>query len=165
MMMLVFAGGSYELVELVKEGPFAISAIVKNPGFLKLVFFLQRVEPILALNIGFASLAAILAAANRISHVFPVLLLEIAPIELHIACSPGFDQGIRGALAPAIIAPVPVPMATTATVARDGSHEGLSDAIGYWGSYRYRNAYTSHPITGGCRGGYLARGRRCNVRR
>jgi len=38
MMMLVFPGGSYELVQLVKKGPFTVPAIVENPGFLKLVF-------------------------------------------------------------------------------------------------------------------------------
>lgn len=163
MMMLVFAGGPYELVELVKEGPFAVSATVENPGFLKFIFLLQRVEPVLALDIGLGSLAAILAAANRVSHVFPVLLFEIAPVELHIAGSPSFDQGIRGAFAPAVVAPVPVPVATT--VARSGGHKGLGNAISYWGGYGYRNAYASHPITGGCRGGYLARGRPCDVRR
>lgn len=163
MMMLVFAGGSYELVELVKEGPFAVSAIAENPGFLKLVFLFERVEPVLALDIGFGGLAAILAATNRVSHVLPVLLLQVAPVELHVAGSPGFDQGIRGALAPAIVAPVAVPMATT--VARRRGHEGLGDAIGCRGGYRYRNAYASHPITAGCRGRCLARGRHCNVQR
>lgn len=70
-------GGAEEAVEAVEERP-AGEQPGGNFGLLDLVLLLDGVDAILALNIGLRRLGVIIATANNVGNLLPVLLLEIS---------------------------------------------------------------------------------------
>lgn len=107
--------GTDERVEAVEEGPLGRRGF----GLLELVLLLQRVDPVLALDVRLARLNAVLTSVDGVGDLLPVLLTEVTTVELDITVSPGLDQYLRGALAPTILPP-PAAAAADGTVVGPG---------------------------------------------
>ena len=69
--------GADEGMDAAKKRPFRRRWL----GSFQLVFFLQRVNPILALDVGFPRLIAVLTGVNGVSDFLPVLLTEVTSIK------------------------------------------------------------------------------------
>ena len=71
--------------------------------FLDLVFLLNGVDPVLALDVStvrFFGMAV--KRVDGISNILPVFLTEIASVEFEITASPGINKGRGGFFTPTI---------------------------------------------------------------
>lgn len=87
------------MLEAVVEGPFGRRRL----GFLELVLLLESIDAVLALDVGAAGLEAVLAGVDCVGNFLPVLLAEIAAVQQEVTVSPGFDQSLGSAFAPAVL--------------------------------------------------------------
>lgn len=72
-------------------------------GLLDLVLLLEGVDPVLALNVGLGRLEAVFTGVDGVGNVLPVLLTEVAAVELDVTPAPGVDQSLGGTVAPTVV--------------------------------------------------------------
>lgn len=72
-------------------------------GLLELVLLLDSIDAVLALDVGAAGLDAVGPGVDGVGDFHPVFLTEVAAVELQVTVPPGFDQGLGGAFAPAVL--------------------------------------------------------------
>jgi len=77
----------------------------RNPSLLDLVLLLNGVDAILALDVCAVRLLGVaMERVDGVGDVLPVLLAEVAAVELEVASAPGVHERGRGLLGPAVLA-------------------------------------------------------------
>jgi hypothetical protein len=83
----VLVDGGEEVVEAVEEGPGRVVL-----GHLHLVLLLERVDAILALDVGLGRLGVSVAGGDDLGDLLPLRVAEAAAAERDEALPPGVDQ-------------------------------------------------------------------------
>ncbi|KAJ3691397.1 hypothetical protein LUZ61_020561 [Rhynchospora tenuis] len=73
--------------------------------FLYLILLLQRINPILTLNIRLGRFRIPFSTRHSIRHFQPVFLTKIPTTQFQLSLAPGINKNVRSALAPAVLAP------------------------------------------------------------
>ena len=113
---LVAVGGREEEIEAVEELPAGDWL-----GPLDLVLLLERVDAVLALDIGLGRLGVAVTGGDGVGDLLPLRVAEAAAAERDEALAPGVDERGGGAVAPGVLPPAaPAPASAPAAAAAAG---------------------------------------------